>query len=180
MQPSAKFFIRTEVAILGRAVLHSREAVLHILTDLDGLIMCPYHTDIVKDYKIDGVTQSRRGAHVSPHVEREPGKLHCNCSEDDVILELMLQKFTVFQNPSTGQPSTMRGDYLNPRDCAFICMLFRNWTSLTTEDMFKFDDSGALKTYEDLLREQISGLQNRLAWVETTRCQSEFDRGGPL
>ncbi|KAF5353254.1 hypothetical protein D9756_007929 [Leucocoprinus leucothites] len=179
MQPSAKFFIRTEAAVLGRAVFHSREATLHILTNPDGLVMCPYHTDIVKDYKIDGASNSRRGTYADSRNRRELGTLDCGCSEDDVILEMMLRKLTVFQNPTTGQASTMRGDFLNPKDRAFVCMLFRNWTGLSTEVMFKFDDRGkGPRTYEDLLKAQISGLQNRLAWVETTRRQNELIRGG--
>jgi len=141
MQLSARFFIRAEAAVLGRAMFHSQDAVLHLLTGGDGRTMCPYHTDVVK---IEEAPDPHDGQ-ADPEAVRRSGKLHCGCSQDDVILEMMLRKITVFPAGIEGQMSTMRRDFLNPRDRSFVCSMFRNWTGLSAKDMFRFGDDGKVR-----------------------------------
>lgn len=141
MQLSARFFIRAEAAVLGRAMFYSQDAVLHLLTGGDGRIMCPYHTDVVKIEE----APDPHGGQADPEAVRRSGKLHCGCSQDDVILEMMLRKITVFPAGIEGQMSTMRRDFLNPRDRSFVCSMFRNWTGLSAKDMFRFGDDGKVR-----------------------------------
>jgi len=143
MQPFTRFLIRTEAAVLGRAVFHSRDVALHILTGPGGWTGCPYHIDIIKSPNIGGVPDSH-----GTQVYRSPrgsGKLDCGCSEDDVILELMLRKITIMQ---AGTEMTQEG-FLSPQARSFVVALFRAWTGLDTVDFFRKMDNLRIKHRRD-------------------------------
>jgi len=144
MQPFTRFLIRTEAGVLGRAVFHSRDVALHILTGRGGWTGCPYHIDIIKSPDIEGVPDSHGGP-VYLKSPRESGKLDCGCSEDDVILELMLRKITVMQ---AGTEMTQEG-FLSPQARSFVVALFRSWTGLDAVDFFRMMDNLQIKHRQD-------------------------------
>jgi len=143
MQPFTRFLIRTEAGVLGRAVFHSRDAALHILTGPGGWTGCPYHIDIIKSPDIERVPDLH-GAQVyqSP---RRSGKLDCGCSEDDVILELMLRKITIMQAGT----EMMQESFSSPQARSFVVALFRTWTGLDVVDFFRRMNDLRIKHHRD-------------------------------
>lgn len=155
----------TEPTVLSGAMAHDREAAIHMLTSPDGLVLCPYHTFTNKYCKITGF-----------EAPREHGLLHCGCREDDVLLEIMLRKFTVVPC----QDSAMKEDFLNPQDRTFFCWLLGSWNLLSTEDMRGSDGHGRMRSYEGLLRAQVAWLQKQLTRIEAKHRENDLVTDGSL
>ncbi|KAJ3558455.1 hypothetical protein NP233_g11505 [Leucocoprinus birnbaumii] len=174
--------IRSEAAVLGRAMFWNCQTSLYILTTKDNNVLCPYHKEINKDgVAYDGGPPAKRkwllfsGCPFQRNAlkgrateQRQPGHLHCGCIEDHVLLEQMLRKVMILKSPVTDVTESMQQEYLLPRDRAFFAQVFFDWTGLTVNDLFRDKGNGEARTYGELLKRQIEALNIRLeAWEGT-------------
>ncbi|KAJ3568225.1 hypothetical protein NP233_g5858 [Leucocoprinus birnbaumii] len=95
-------------------------------------------------------------------LEREKGKLHCGCLEDEVLLDLILWKSTLQQSPATGIVETWQDVYLHPRDRTFSLRAYTFWTGLKADHLYEFDADGKPRSMIDITRYQYRFFRNRL------------------
>ncbi|KAJ3576927.1 hypothetical protein NP233_g81 [Leucocoprinus birnbaumii] len=102
-------------------------------------------------------------------LEREPGKLHCGCIEDEVLLDLILWKSTLQQSPTTGIIETWQDTFLHPRDRTFSLRAYTFWTGLKANHLYEFDAAGKHRSMIDITRYQYRFFRNRLRQLKRAK-----------
>ncbi|KAJ3561052.1 hypothetical protein NP233_g10434 [Leucocoprinus birnbaumii] len=99
-------------------------------------------------------------------LEREEGKLHCGCIEDEVLLDLILWKSTLQQSPATGIVETWQDTFLEPRDRTFALRAYTFWTGLKADHLYEFGANGKRRDMIDITKYQIRFFRKRLQSLE--------------
>ncbi|KAJ3569442.1 hypothetical protein NP233_g5047 [Leucocoprinus birnbaumii] len=110
--------------------------------------------------------EDAKTAEDSKPLEREPGKLHCGCIEDEVLLELILWKSTLQQSPATGIIETWQDTFFNPRDRTFALRAYTYWTGLKADHLYEFDANGKRRSMIDITKYQCAFFRKRLRELE--------------
>lgn len=142
---------RTITGYMDDVVSFHIQVCLHMLTSNRGLTQCLHHhrtrRGLPNDHepaektRVAGVPYLRTTDRDADIVE---GYLHCGCSEQSALLELVWFKTGKITSPTTGLSD--RGTRMDPRVRAFVVAEWHMRTFLRVEDLFVFKESERQKT----------------------------------
>ncbi|XP_006455801.1 hypothetical protein AGABI2DRAFT_121700 [Agaricus bisporus var. bisporus H97] len=178
--PKFRDMVQNEAAFLPAAMLHSYRAALHVHTMNACNILCAYHKfskkanlhawdgaqpSVPKGFGVTGVPYPRAvSAKLSYSVTpRQPGRLHCGCPENIVLMEAILRKVTQATSVHSSTTKTWQHTYMDPRTRLLTMTAFMDWTGLSLSDFFRVAPDGHVwvNPYAELLDRQILVLQQR-------------------
>lgn len=185
---SVKVSARNESVFFPDMVRTTKELALYGTTTKFGNMICPFHenhdkigkiTDVsggTKNFRMTGTPYARNvGSSARKGVEAEEGYMHCGCSIEDVLWDLYMWKGGKITSPTVPGKEGWRRERLNPRARAFMAQMFRDWTTLTVDDLYAYGPDRKRRSVIDIIDKQIAGLQKKKAELEAEKVATMKD-----
>jgi hypothetical protein len=167
--------VRDNQELGQRAAGTSRLLSLHFLTTASSNVICLYHARNDKkggkidgqegDYKVAGIPYPRNvNERKSDKIQRIEGHLHCGCNEDVALADFFIWKH--WEAESGGYREGMKDKIMDPRTRCFMVNAGLNQFARIFVDDFFTNGRSERETEKDMLRNQITRLQEDLDEME--------------